>query len=254
VAGGRPRRVICVRSGNALAVSPAIAQLRCPAGWSRLLVQLCSCAAVSMIRNHAYCTLRSIAVMRSDYPRRYSRDDGDSEALDKTFHAHRTISSLISQHAPLSRLGWQRTRLETIAANRSLSPSTPPVPALQGTSASSAARQARSGRKRVWARRAHQIRRSPADLIPRLRSASAARSDSHLGSARSDRRVDMPVANAVLTTVVDTGSRSWTPRCPSRSSGLLRWPAVDLYGPGHSPEKRKVGGSTPPLTTTFSER
>jgi len=27
---------------------------------------------------------------------------------------------------------------------------------------------------------------------------------------------------------------------------------VDSRGPGHSPEKRKVGGSTPPLSTTLA--
>jgi hypothetical protein len=52
-----------------------------------------------------------------------------------------------------------------------------------------------------------------------------------------------PAANAVLTTDVDTWGRFWTQRCPSRSSGLLRGTAVDSRGPGHSPEKRTVGGS-----------
>jgi len=37
--------------------------------------------------------------------------------------------------------------------------------------------------------------------------------------------------------------------------GRVVWPAqadaVDVRGPGRSPEKRKVGGSTPPLTTTY---
>ena len=55
-----------------------------------------------------------------------------------------------------------------------------------------------------------------------------------------DRRVQRPAANAVLTTVVDTWGRFWTPRCLSRSSGPLRWAVVDLCGPGHSPEKRTV--------------
>jgi hypothetical protein len=35
------------------------------------------------------------------------------------------------------------------------------------------------------------------------------------------------------------------------SCGLLRRTVVDLYGPGNSPQKRKVGGSPPPLTTRF---
>ena len=50
-----------------------------------------------------------------------------------------------------------------------------------------------------------------------------------------------PAANAVLTTVVDTWGRSWTPGCPSRSSGLIRRTAVDSRGPGRSPEKRNFG-------------
>src|SRR5215472_13351014 len=54
------------------------------------------------------------------------------------------------------------------------------------------------------------------------------------------RRVQRPAANAVLTTAVDTWGRSWTPRCPSRSSGLLRRTAVDSRGPGNSPENREV--------------
>jgi hypothetical protein len=53
----------------------------------------------------------------------------------------------------------------------------------------------------------------------------------------------MPVANAVPTTVVDTWGRSWTPRCPSRSSDLLRWPVMGSRGPGHSPEKRTAAGA-----------
>src|SRR5689334_346170 len=65
-----------------------------------------------------------------------------------------------------------------------------------------------------------------------------------------------PAANAVLTTVVDTWGRSWTLRCPSRSSGLIRRTAVDSCGPGHSPEKRKVTARillTPVLTTPLDE-
>ena len=55
-----------------------------------------------------------------------------------------------------------------------------------------------------------------------------------------DRRIQRSAANAVLTTVVDTWGRSWTPRCLIGSSSLLRWAAVDLRGPRHSPEKRTV--------------
>jgi hypothetical protein len=52
--------------------------------------------------------------------------------------------------------------------------------------------------------------------------------------------VQRPAANAVLTTAVDTWGRFWMPRCPSRSSGLIRRTAVDSCGPGRSPEKQKV--------------
>src|SRR5262249_7069318 len=70
----------------------------------------------------------------------------------------------------------------------------------------------------------------------------------------SGHRIQGPAANAVLTTVVDTWGRSWTPRCPIRSSGLIRRTVVDSRGPGHSPEKQKVGGSTPSLTVSFDRR
>ena len=47
-----------------------------------------------------------------------------------------------------------------------------------------------------------------------------------LGSGWSDRRIERPVANAVLRTVVDTWSRSSTPSWPSRSGGL-QWTCMD---------------------------
>jgi len=68
-----------------------------------------------------------------------------------------------------------------------------------------------------------------------------------------DRRIQRTTASVVLTTIVNTRGRSWTPRCPSRSCGLLMRPPVDSRGPGHSPERRKVGGSTPPVTTSSDE-
>ena len=40
--------------------------------------------------------------------------------------------------------------------------------------------------------------------------------------------------------VVDACGRSWTPRCPSRSSGLIRRTVMDSCGPEHSPENRKA--------------
>jgi hypothetical protein len=54
------------------------------------------------------------------------------------------------------------------------------------------------------------------------------------------RRIRRTAANAVLTTVVDTWGRPWTPRCPSRSSSLIRRTVVDSCGPGNPPEKRKA--------------
>ena len=38
----------------------------------------------------------------------------------------------------------------------------------------------------------------------------------------------------------------------STSYGLVTWPAVDTPGLAKPPEKRKVGGSTPPLTTALT--
>jgi hypothetical protein len=40
------------------------------------------------------------------------------------------------------------------------------------------------------------------------------------------------------------------PRRASASYSPVRRPVVDSCGPAKPPEKRKVGGSTPPLTTT----
>ena len=62
------------------------------------------------------------------------------------------------------------------------------------------------------------------------------------------RRLEMPVANAVLTTVVDTWSRPWTPRCPSRSSGQIRRTAVDSCRPGRSPENRMITSRWSPVS------
>ena len=71
-----------------------------------------------------------------------------------------------------------------------------------------------------------------------------------LGSGRSSRRIERPAANAVLTTVVDMWGHSWPPRCPSESSGLLRWPEVDSRGPGNSPENgRPIDRASPRCTS-----
>jgi HNH endonuclease len=58
-----------------------------------------------------------------------------------------------------------------------------------------------------------------------------------------------PVANALLTTAVDTWGRMWTPRCPNMPPGLLGWTVVDSCGPGNPSEKRKVDSSILSLTT-----
>jgi len=62
------------------------------------------------------------------------------------------------------------------------------------------------------------------------------------------RQTRRPTANAVLTTVVDTWGRSWTPRCSSRSSDLIRRTVVDSRGPGHSPENRMVTSRWSPVS------
>jgi hypothetical protein len=60
------------------------------------------------------------------------------------------------------------------------------------------------------------------------------------------------LANALLTTAVDTWGRSWTPSGANAAVGPVRRPAMDLPGPAKPSEKRKVGGSTSPLTTSFA--
>jgi hypothetical protein len=58
--------------------------------------------------------------------------------------------------------------------------------------------------------------------------------DSPLGERKvRARRVQRPDANTVLTTAVDTWGRSGTPRCPNRSSGLIRRTVVDSRGLAH---------------------
>jgi hypothetical protein len=56
------------------------------------------------------------------------------------------------------------------------------------------------------------------------------------------------LANAVLTTAVETWRRTWTPVDPAASYGPLSEPAADSPGPANPPEA-KVGSSTLPLTT-----
>ena len=103
--------------------------------------------------------------------------------------------------------------------------------------------QARSGgRKRVWAAAVILVNSAGVLLITYSSSGGVGSPDltPHLESGRSGVAVQRPAANALLTTVVDTWGRSWTPRCPSRSSGLIRRTAVDSCGRGRSPEKRTV--------------
>src|SRR5215831_13355905 len=60
------------------------------------------------------------------------------------------------------------------------------------------------------------------------------------------------LANALLTTAAETRRLAWTLREASTSYGLVRRPAMDWLGLLNPAEKRKVGGSTPPLTTLTS--
>jgi hypothetical protein len=60
------------------------------------------------------------------------------------------------------------------------------------------------------------------------------------------------LANAVLTTAVEACGWRWTEGTAEASSILVNRPVVDLPGLAKPPEKRKVGGSTPPLTTTIA--
>jgi hypothetical protein len=69
------------------------------------------------------------------------------------------------------------------------------------------------------------------------------------GSGRSDRRIEMQVAKAVLTTAVDARVNAGRPDARA-SFGLFRGSTMDSPGRAKPPEKRKVGGSTPPLTTS----
>jgi hypothetical protein len=57
------------------------------------------------------------------------------------------------------------------------------------------------------------------------------------------------LANRVLTTVLETRRQSWIPARSETASWQPRRPMMDWAGPAQPPEKRKVGGSTPPLTT-----
>jgi hypothetical protein len=49
---------------------------------------------------------------------------------------------------------------------------------------------------------------------------------------------------------VEAWGQPWTPKRSRASYSLVRWPVLDEHGPANPSEKRKVGGSTPPLTTT----
>jgi hypothetical protein len=54
------------------------------------------------------------------------------------------------------------------------------------------------------------------------------------------------LANAELTTIVETRRWTWTPQTASMVCSQLRRSATDLGGPAKPPEKRKVGGSILP--------
>jgi hypothetical protein len=59
------------------------------------------------------------------------------------------------------------------------------------------------------------------------------------------------LANELLTTVLDGCGSRWTLKTAHTSDDEVRRTALDPPGSAKPPEKRKVGGSTPPLTTTL---
>jgi hypothetical protein len=58
------------------------------------------------------------------------------------------------------------------------------------------------------------------------------------------------LANELLTTVLDGCGSRWTIKTAHTSDDEVRRTALDPPGSAKPPEKRKVGGSTAPLTTT----
>ena len=60
------------------------------------------------------------------------------------------------------------------------------------------------------------------------------------------------LANELLTTVLDGCGSRWTLTTAHTSDDEVRRTALDPPGSAKPPEKRKVGGSTPPLTTSVS--
>ena len=67
--------------------------------------------------------------------------------------------------------------------------------------------------------------------------------------ARSQDVADL--ANALLTTALETCGRSWTPAGANAPYRPISWPVVDSPGPANPPEKRKVDSSILSLTTSF---
>jgi hypothetical protein len=72
----------------------------------------------------------------------------------------------------------------------------------------------------------------------------------HWGSRWPDGRS----ANAVLTTPLATCGSTWTPASGPHLNYQIIRAVTDTAGPAKPPEKRKVGGSTPPLTATSDLR
>jgi hypothetical protein len=60
------------------------------------------------------------------------------------------------------------------------------------------------------------------------------------------------LANELLTTVLDGCGSRWTLKTAHTSDDEVRRTALDPPGSAKPPEKRKVGGSTPPLTTIIA--
>ena len=68
--------------------------------------------------------------------------------------------------------------------------------------------------------------------------------------ARSQEIADL--ANILLTTALDTWGRSWTPAGANASYGPVNGTLLDWRGPANPPEKRKIGSSILPMTTTLT--
>jgi len=90
-----------------------------------------------------------------------------------------------------------------------------------------------------------RTRRGPAALSPHSLRSQTGRPYTASGAVSS-----ADLANVLLTTAVETCGWFWIVAATEAPSGPVRRPVVDPPGLAKPSEKRKVGGSTPPLTTT----